>query len=96
MVRYHSTTKTESSHKWRQLLGKNVDEIIPFTGKPFASYTFNNEEVFLFDEGNISTVVARNGKIIRCDDLTETRRTTRINLGKIPFMIPEKINLPVS
>jgi hypothetical protein len=88
MVHYHSTTGNNSPFQWKLLLGKNVDEIIPFTGEPFASYIFNNEEVFLFDTSIISTVVARNGKIVRCDDLTETRRTLRVNLSeKIPFMI---------
>jgi hypothetical protein len=88
MVRHNATIRADSSSQWKHLLGKSVEEIIPHAGEPFASYLFNDEEVYLFDKISISTVVARYGIIVRCDDLSETRRTLRINLSeKIPFMI---------
>jgi len=89
MVSYQPTTKSaNSSRQWKHLLGKTAEEVIRQTGEPFASYIFNNEEVFLYEKGRIATIVLRNGIVIRCDDLTETRRTNRVNPSeKVPVMI---------
>jgi hypothetical protein len=88
MVSFHSTKNTNETNQWKYLLGKTVAEIIPYAGEPFASYIFHNEEVFLYDKGSISTIVLRNGIVIRCDDLAETRRTIRVNpTEKVPVMI---------
>jgi hypothetical protein len=93
MVSIYSTKITSNTNCWKLLLGKTVEEIIPQTGEPFASYIYNNEEVYLYDKGSISTIVIRNGIVIRCDDLAETRRTTRVNPAeKIPVvLVGEKI-----
>ena len=88
MVSVFPTKITNNTNRWKHLLGKTVEEIIPQTGEPFASYIYNNEEVYLYDKGSISTIVLRNGIVIRCDDLAETRRTTRVNpAGKIPVVV---------
>ncbi|MDD2338477.1 MAG: PilZ domain-containing protein [Geobacteraceae bacterium] len=88
MVSIHPTKTTNNTNCWKHLLGKTVEEIIPQTGEPFASYIYSNEEVYLYDKGDISTVVLRNGIVIRCDDLAETRRTTRVNpVEKIPVVV---------
>jgi len=88
MVNLQTNKKTNSTDLWKHLLGKTVEEIIPYTGKPFASYNFHSEEVYLYDQSSISTVVLRNGIVIRCDELTETRRTIRVNPSeKVPVII---------
>jgi hypothetical protein len=88
MVTFHPVNKSKLVIPWKHLLGKTVAEITPFTGVPFASYLFQDEEVYLFDEGNISTIVVRNGVVVRCDDLTETRRSLRITpFEKVPAML---------
>ncbi|RQW90113.1 MAG: PilZ domain-containing protein [Geobacter sp.] len=82
--------KTNSTDNWKHLLGKTVKEIIPHTGEPFASYNFHSEEVYLYDKSSISTIVLRNGVVIRCDELADNRRTIRVNPSeKIPVMIVE-------
>ncbi|MHC1698040.1 MAG: PilZ domain-containing protein [Geobacteraceae bacterium] len=88
MVNFKPTKKTKHLVPWKQLLGKSIAEIIPYTGEPFASYHFHGEEVFLYDTGSISTVVFRNGVVVRCDDLAETRRTLRITPSeKVPALL---------
>lgn len=88
MVSFYPTKITYNTSRLKHLLGKTVEEIIPQTGEPFASYIYNNEEVYLYDKGGISTIVLRNGIVIRCDDLAETRRTTRVNpVEKIPVVL---------
>lgn len=88
MVTFHSSRKTKHLFPWKYLLGKTVQEITPYTGEPFASYLYHGEEVYLYDEGTISTIVVRNGIVVRCDDLTETRRALRITPSeKVPAML---------
>lgn len=88
MVSFYATNTTYNTNRWKHLLGKTVQEIITQTGEPFVSYIYNDEEVFLYDKGSISTIVLRNGIVIRCDDLAETRRTTRVNpTDKIPVVL---------
>lgn len=88
MATFHRTNKSKQVLPWKHLLGKTMADIIPYTGKPFASYLYQDEEVYLYDEGNISTIVVRNGIVVRCDDLTETRRVSRITPSeKVPAML---------
>ncbi|MRR56215.1 MAG: PilZ domain-containing protein [Deltaproteobacteria bacterium] len=88
MVTFHSNKKSKQVIPWKYLLGKSVAEIIPYTGEPFASYLYQGEEVYLYDKGTISTIVVRNGIVVRCDDLTETRRALRIIPSeKVPAML---------
>lgn len=60
-------------------LGKTTDEVLRDMGHPFASYMFHDEEIFLYETGNISTVVFRNGLVVRCGEQSETRRATRVS-----------------
>jgi hypothetical protein len=88
MVNFHPTKKSKHAIRWKHLLGKTIEEIMPYTGEPFASYLFHSEEVYLYDKGSISTIVLRNGMVICCDDLAETRRTIRVKPAeKVPAML---------
>jgi len=88
MVTFRPTQKSKQVIPWKHLLGKTVADITPYTGEPFASYLYHGEEVYLYDKGNISTIVLRNGIVVRCDDLTETRRSLRITPSeKVPAML---------
>lgn len=88
MVSLNSTKDPKSKVQRKHLLGKRIAEIIPITGEPYASYHFQNEEVYLYDKGSISTVVFRNGMVVNCDDLAETRRTIRITpTEKVPALL---------
>jgi hypothetical protein len=81
-------TSEKKSSDWIHLLGKTSEEIFPLTGEPFASYFFHQEEVLLYDSGDISTIVLRNGRVVRCDEAADTRRAIRINPSDtIPAMI---------
>lgn len=88
MVNSLPDTSVKKTSDWKHLLGKTIEEIFPLTGEPFASYFFHQEEVFLYDSGDISTIVLRNERVVRCDETAETRRAIRINpYDTIPAMI---------
>lgn len=88
MVTFHPAKKSKQVIPRKHLLGKTAAEITPYTGEPFATYLYHGEEVYLYDKGRISTIVLRNGIVVRCDDLTETRRALRITPSeKVPAML---------
>jgi len=88
MVNSLPDISVKKTSDWKHLLGKTIEEIIPLTGEPFASYFFHQEEVFLYDSGGISTIVLRDGQVVRCDESADTRRAIRINPSDtIPAMI---------
>lgn len=94
MVNFHPDNKSRHASHWKYLLGKTVSEIISYTGEPFASYFFHSEEVYLYDKGSISTIVSRNGVVVRCDDLAETRRTIRVSpIEKVPALLCGEYNI---
>lgn len=78
MVTFHTTKLSKQVIPWKILIGKTAAEIKHYTGEPFATYRYHGEEVYVYDKGDISTIVLRNGIVVRCDDLTESRRTLRI------------------
>ena len=91
MVSSLPDTNVKKTSDWKHLLGKTIEEIIPLTGEPFASYFFHQEEVFLYDSGGISTIVLRDGRVVRCDESADTRRAIRINPSDtIPAMIADE------
>jgi len=88
MATFHPLQKSTQVIPWKHLLGKTVTDITPYTGEPFASYLYQGEEVYLYDKGSISTIVLRNGIVVRCDDLIETRRALRITPSeKVPALL---------
>ncbi|MRS02015.1 PilZ domain-containing protein [bacterium] len=88
MLNVLSDTSAKKIGDWKHLLGKTFEEILPLTGEPFASYFFHQEEVYLYDSGGISTIVLRNGRVVRCDESADTRRAIRITpTDTIPALI---------
>jgi len=88
MLNSFSDTGVKKIGDWKHLLGKTIEEIVPLTGEPFVAYFFHEEEVYLYDSGGISTIVLRNGRVVRCDESADTRRTIRITPSEtIPALI---------
>ncbi|HOP40749.1 MAG TPA: hypothetical protein PLI53_06870 [Geobacteraceae bacterium] len=93
MATFYSATKLSNSIDPKFYLGKTTEEIIQIIGPPFVSYMFHNEETFLYETGDISTVVFHNGLVVRCDEQIETRSATRVNPeGMTPIMVNGKKN----
>jgi hypothetical protein len=57
-------------------------------GEPFASYSYRDGEIYLYDSKSVKTVALHNGLVVRCDDLAETRKNNRVQpLQNIPVFV---------
>ncbi|NMC73526.1 MAG: PilZ domain-containing protein [Geobacteraceae bacterium] len=71
----------------RSFLGKTAGELTRVLGEPFASYSYGDSEVFLYDSKPVTTVALRNGLIVKCNDVAESRRQLRVQpLQNIPVV----------
>jgi hypothetical protein len=63
-------------------------ELTRVMGEPFASYSYRDGEIYLYDSKPVKTVALHNGLVVRCDDLAETRKNNRVHpLQKIPVVV---------
>lgn len=94
MARAHAMADSKSLDSGKYLLGKTAREITSIMGEPFAYYTFHDEEVYLYESGKISTIAFRNGFVVICDELAETRRTTRVQPSEtVPVLLNRDRNV---
>jgi hypothetical protein len=64
--------------KLRSFLGKTAGELTRVMGEPFASYSYRDSEVYLYDSKPVTTVALHNGVIVKCNDLADARRHLRV------------------
>lgn len=71
----------------RSFLGKTAGELTRVLGEPFASYSYRDSEVYLYDSKPVTTVALHNGLIVKCNDVAEARRQLRVRpLQNIPVV----------
>ncbi len=88
MAHSHAMKNCNRTTIGKHLLGKTATEITRIMGEPFASYTFHDEEVYLYESGQISTIALRKGFVVICDEMAETRRASRVHpIEKVPVLI---------
>jgi hypothetical protein len=86
---YVSRDKNSASRRHlKSFLGKTAGELTRAMGEPFASYSYRDGEIYLYDSKPVKTVAFHNGLVVKCDDLTETRKNNRVQpLRNIPVFI---------
>jgi hypothetical protein len=78
----------------KNFLGKTTGELTRVMGEPFASYSYRDNEVYLYDSKSVSTVALHNGLVVKCDDLTETRKHVRVQpFRNIPVLARGRVRI---
>ncbi len=71
----------------KRVLGKTAGELDRIMGEPSVSYSYRDNEVFLYDSKPVKTVSLRNGVVVKCDDYADSRRYIRVQpIGSIPVL----------
>jgi len=81
--------KNQKSRKsmLRRLLGMTVSELTSTIGTPYASYSFRDEEVLVYEKAPVTNIALHRGLVVKCDTMTETRKNPRVKpLVKIPVI----------
>lgn len=88
-VMYVSLNKNNASRRHlKNFLGKTAVELTRVMGEPFASYSYRDGEIYLYDSKPVKTVALHNGLVVKCDELAETRKNNRVQpLGNIPVVV---------
>jgi hypothetical protein len=68
-----------NNNNWRHFLGRTSSEIAQTMGKPFASYSFRDQEIFLYDSKPLTSISIQNGIVVTCNDIREARKTRRVS-----------------
>lgn len=86
---YVSRNKNNASRRHlKNFLGKTAGELTRVMGEPFASYSYRDGEIYLYDSKPVKTVALHNGLVVKCDDLAETRKSNRVQpLRNIPVFV---------
>jgi hypothetical protein len=84
-----SRNKNSASRRHlKNFLGKTAGELTRVMGEPFASYSYRDGEIYLYDSKPLKTVAFHNGLVVKCDDLAETRKSNRVQpLRNIPVVV---------
>jgi hypothetical protein len=84
-------SRNKNSASRRQLksfLGITAGELTRVMGEPFASYSYRDGEIYLYDSKPLKTVALHNGLVVKCDDFAETRKSNRVQpLQNIPVVV---------
>ncbi len=73
-----SETYSTRKDSWKRFLGRTTREITQSLGKPFASYTFRDQEIYLYDSNPVSSIALQNGIVITCNEAKDARTALRV------------------
>lgn len=83
----HRIDKNTAESGWKYFLGKTASELMKAMGDPFVAYSFHEDEVYLYDSNPVATIAIRQGLVVKCNDMSETRRAIRVQpLQNISFI----------
>jgi hypothetical protein len=87
MYRSEGSSRTRKT-RVKHLLGKTAAELAKAIGDPFASYSYRDEEIFVYDKAPVKTIALQNGHVVKCDNLKESRKTVRVRpQAEIPIIV---------
>lgn len=79
----HSANRNNFKH----YLGKTTREIAQSLGRPFASYTFRDQEIYVYDSKPVSSIALQNGIVVSCNAEKDSRTAPRIKLQQdVPIL----------
>ncbi|MEA5113890.1 MAG: PilZ domain-containing protein [Geobacteraceae bacterium] len=86
MKRLNKNQKSRKS-MLKRLLGMTVSELTSTIGTPYVSYSFRDEEVFVYEKAPVANIALHRGLVVKCDTMIETRKNPRVKPnGKIPVI----------